>query len=102
YSYVLHALAVRPLTTHPRQEDGALFPQNRSPTANRSFLLYQRWLKNVVPSPSILTISLLPISLPAFSNHFLFPSAAVGGGESQRGGSESPREAELFLDAVVW
>ncbi|CAN0226596.1 unnamed protein product, partial [Ectocarpus sp. 12 AP-2014] len=30
--------------------------------ANNSFLLCQRWLKNVVPS-----LSILPISLPAFS-----------------------------------
>ncbi|CAM9574747.1 unnamed protein product [Ectocarpus sp. 6 AP-2014] len=40
--------------------------------ANRSFLLCQRWLKNVFPSVSILTIS-----LPAFSNHFLLPSIAT-------------------------
>ncbi|CAM9765952.1 unnamed protein product [Ectocarpus sp. 6 AP-2014] len=40
--------------------------------ANRSFLLRQRWLKNVFPSLSILTIS-----LPAFSNHFLLPSTAT-------------------------
>ncbi|CAM9291041.1 unnamed protein product, partial [Ectocarpus sp. 6 AP-2014] len=71
YSYVLHALAVTPLTTRPR-EDGALFPQDRSAMANRSFLLCQRWLKNVFPSLSILTIS-----LPAFSNHFLLPSTAT-------------------------
>ncbi|CAM9794516.1 unnamed protein product [Ectocarpus sp. 12 AP-2014] len=44
YSHVLHALAIRPLTTRPL-EDGALFPQDRSPMmANRSFLPYQRWL----------------------------------------------------------
>ncbi|CAN0208063.1 unnamed protein product, partial [Ectocarpus sp. 13 AM-2016] len=36
---------------------------------NRSFLPRQRWLKNVVPSLSNLTIY-----LPAFSNHFLLPS----------------------------
>ena len=68
YSYVLHALVVRPLTTRPR-EDGALFPQDRSPMANRSFLLCQRWLKKVFPS-----LSILSISLPAFSAHFLCPS----------------------------
>ena len=71
YSYVLHALVVRPLTTRPR-EDGALFPQDRSPMANRSFLLCQRWLKNVFPS-----LSILPMSLPAFSTHLLCPSTAT-------------------------
>ncbi|CAN0032214.1 unnamed protein product [Ectocarpus sp. 6 AP-2014] len=40
--------------------------------ANRSFLLCQKWLKYVFPSLSILTIS-----LPAFSNHFLLPSTAT-------------------------
>ncbi|CAN0397036.1 unnamed protein product [Ectocarpus sp. 8 AP-2014] len=40
--------------------------------ANRSFLLCQRWLKNVFPSLSMPTIS-----LPAFSNHFLYPSTAT-------------------------
>ncbi|CAN0544405.1 unnamed protein product [Ectocarpus sp. 12 AP-2014] len=61
YSYVLHAIAVRPLTTRPR-EDGALFPQDRSPTANRSFLLRQRWLKNIFRC-----LCILSTSLPAFS-----------------------------------
>ncbi|CAM9877609.1 unnamed protein product [Ectocarpus sp. 13 AM-2016] len=39
--------------------------------ANRSFSLCQKSLKNVFPSLSILTIS-----LPAFSTHFPCPSAA--------------------------
>ncbi|CAM9508621.1 unnamed protein product [Ectocarpus sp. 13 AM-2016] len=34
-SYVLRAVAVRPLTTRPRK-DGALFPQDQSLMANRS------------------------------------------------------------------
>ena len=58
-------------TTRPR-EDGALFPQDRSPMANRSFLLCQRWLKKVFPS-----LSILSISLPAFSAHFRCPSTAT-------------------------
>ncbi|CAN0438611.1 unnamed protein product, partial [Ectocarpus sp. 13 AM-2016] len=44
-----YASAVGPQTTRPR-EDGAFFPQERSPMANRSFVLCQRWLKNVFPT----------------------------------------------------
>ena len=65
------ALAVRPFTTRPR-EGGALFPQDRSPMANRSFLLCQRWLNKVFPS-----LSILPISLPASFTHLLRPSTAT-------------------------
>lgn len=61
-SHVLHASAVRSLTTGTR-EDGAFFPQDQSPIANRSFLLYQRWLKSEFP--------LLTASLFAFSSHFV-------------------------------
>lgn len=40
-TYVLHALTVRKLNTRPRGRDGALFLQERSPMANRSFLVFQ-------------------------------------------------------------
>ncbi|CAM9763259.1 unnamed protein product, partial [Ectocarpus sp. 12 AP-2014] len=40
--------------------------------ANRSSLIGQRWLKNVFPSLSILTIS-----FPAFSTYLLCPSTAT-------------------------
>ncbi|CAM9907755.1 unnamed protein product [Ectocarpus fasciculatus] len=40
--------------------------------ANRSFLLCQRWLKNVFPS-----LPILPISLPAVSTHLVCPSTAT-------------------------
>ncbi|CAM9216617.1 unnamed protein product [Ectocarpus sp. 12 AP-2014] len=69
--FVLHALAVRPLTTRPR-EDGALLPLGRSPMANRSFLLCQRWFKNV---PEY--ICPLSISRPALSTHFLHASVQL-------------------------
>lgn len=36
HTYLSHALVVKPLTTHPR-ENGALSPQDLSPMANRSF-----------------------------------------------------------------
>ncbi|CAN0419758.1 unnamed protein product, partial [Ectocarpus sp. 13 AM-2016] len=44
--------------------------------ANRSFPPCQRWLNNVFPNLSILPISLLPSSLPAFATPFLCPSTA--------------------------
>ncbi|CAN0548582.1 unnamed protein product [Ectocarpus sp. 12 AP-2014] len=44
---------VTPLTTRPC-EDGAVFPQDRSPMANHSTL--PRWLKSVFPSLSVVSI----------------------------------------------
>ncbi|CAM9378486.1 unnamed protein product, partial [Ectocarpus fasciculatus] len=64
-------LTVRSWTTRPR-EDGALSPQDRSSMVNRSFLLCQSWLKNVVPSLSVLSISVATFVLlpgPPYSEY---------------------------------
>ncbi|CAM9346450.1 unnamed protein product [Ectocarpus sp. 12 AP-2014] len=77
-SYVLHALAVRSLTTHPR-EDGALFPQDRPPMTSRSFLLCQRWIKNVSCTVGIYPIDITSrpfnsLPLPQYSYRLLSPN----------------------------
>ncbi|CAN0211246.1 unnamed protein product [Ectocarpus sp. 13 AM-2016] len=71
FSYVFHVFAVRSLIT-PCREDGRLFPQDRSPMANRSFLLCQRWLKKVCHS-----LAVLSISLPAVSTRLQCPGTAT-------------------------
>lgn len=66
-THALHVLAVRSLTTGPR-EDGALLPQDRSPMAE--WLLCQTWQKKKLPlALSIATCSPLPIDALPIDAH---------------------------------